>query len=162
LWKKFCGIQSSSFLIKARSQIISRKKPTFSTPPPLSQIFQRTKLCIWAVTNSSTLPPSKAVLYNLFWATAHLDGKPWPKPHTTCGSCYFQKNSTAHQCAAAHMLDNTALKCDVICEWPLSSSRGKDVVRRQTDEHQNASFPLLEIHTNNYIIAHIEKISQII
>jgi len=50
---------------------------------------------------------ARPVLSNLFWATAHLDDKPWPKPHTACGSCYFQKFSTAHQCAAAHSLDNT-------------------------------------------------------
>ena len=39
----------------------------------------------------------KAVLSNLFWATAHLVAKLWPKPHTSYGLCYFQKNSMAHK-----------------------------------------------------------------
>jgi len=43
-------------VIRGRSQIMSRKKMTFSTPPhPLVTNFpKKEKFCLWTVTNSST------------------------------------------------------------------------------------------------------------
>jgi len=46
----------------------------------------------------------------LFWVTAHLGGKPWPKPHTACGSWYFEKISAAHQ-FGIHCLNQITIAC---------------------------------------------------
>jgi len=70
----------------------ARKNPSFGIYSLLSAIMIWYKIC----QRKNFHEHLRTVVANLFWGTAHLELKPWPKPHRAYGSWDFLNFFAAH------------------------------------------------------------------